>query len=176
MRRAHPRSQRARRAAWPLATAVMLGSWALPITEHVQADCRGGSCRDERSAEVLPPSTDLSRGAREVVLYLDAWAGHRAMALRYGPRHPDMIARVSLLAALASEVDGARAEGATIARDEVIGWLRASIVEVEARLSELGTRCGPQHLDLRGAEARRDALREALTHWSAGELYLPIVR
>ena len=28
----------------------------------------------------------------------------------------------------------------------------------KARLAEMGTRCGPQHIDLRGAEMRRDAL------------------
>jgi uncharacterized protein involved in exopolysaccharide biosynthesis len=86
-----------------------------------------------------------------------------------------MISRASVLAALAADLDGVRAEGARISRDEVIGWLRASIAEVEARLSELGTRCGPQHLDLRGAEARRDALREALARWQAGETFVPAV-
>ena len=152
-----------------------LVSCSLWIGPSAHADCRGGSCADARSPEVLAPSTELSAGAREVVLYLDAWAGYRAMSLRYGARHPDMIARASSLATLAAQIDGARAGGAGIARDEVIGWLRASIVEVEARLAELGTRCGPQHLDLRGAEARRDALREALARWQAGEIFVPAV-
>lgn len=149
---------------------------ALATTSVVRADCRGGSCRDPQSAEVLAPSMELSAGAREVVLYLDAWAGYRAMSLRYGREHPDMIARASSLAVLATEIDAVRARGARIARDEVIGWLRASITEVEARLAELGARCGPQHLDLRGAEARRDALREALGRWNAGDTFVPIVR
>jgi hypothetical protein len=140
-----------------------------------RADCRGGSCAETRSAEALAPSTELSPGAREVVLYLDAWAGYRALSLRYGARHPEMIARASLLATLAANLDAVRAGGARVSRDEVIGWLRASITEVEARLSELGTRCGPQHLDLRGAEARRDALREALTRWQAGETFVPAI-
>jgi uncharacterized protein involved in exopolysaccharide biosynthesis len=140
-----------------------------------RADCRGGSCADARSAVALAPSSELSRGAREVVFYLDAWAGYRAMSLRYGARHPEMIARVAALATLAADLDGVRAEGATVSRDEVIGWLRASIADVEARLAELGTRCGPQHLDLRGAEARRDALREALARWQAGEIFVPSV-
>jgi len=87
-----------------------------------------------------------------------------------------MITRSSLLATLASDLEAVRAEGATIAREEVLGWLRASLLDVETRLAELGTRCGPQHLDLRGAEARRDALREALAHWGAGEVYLPAAR
>lgn len=143
---------------------------------RAHADCQGGSCRDPHTAQALAPAVDLSPGAREAVAYLDAWAGYRAMSLRYGRAHPDMIARLSVLAALASELDAVRAEGASIARDEVLGWLRTSILDVEARLAELGSRCGPQHLDLRGAEARRDALREALTHWQAGEIYVPIVR
>jgi hypothetical protein len=161
------------RGAW---WSAGLGAFVLVLASApAQADCRGGSCADTRSPEVLAPSTDLSPGAREVVRYLDAWAGYRALSLRYGARHPEMISRASVLAALAADLDGVRAEGARISRDEVIGWLRASIAEVEARLSELGTRCGPQHLDLRGAEARRDALREALARWQAGETFVPAV-
>ncbi len=160
-----------------IATGLAAGVLAVAAcAATARADCRGGSCRDPQSAEVLAPSTELSPGAREVVLYLDAWAGYRAMSLRYGREHPEMISRLSSLATLATEIDGVRARGARIARDEVIGWLRASIVEVEARLAELGARCGPQHLDLRGAETRRDALREALRRWTAGDTFVPVVR
>ena len=157
--------------------ALLVATFTALLSASVaRADCRGGSCRDPQSAEVLAPSIELSPGAREVVLYLDAWAGYRALALRYGREHPDMIARVSLLATLATEIDAVRATGARIVTAEVVGWLRASITEVESRLAELGTRCGPQHLDLRGAEARRDALREALGRWNAGDAFVPIVR
>lgn len=141
-----------------------------------RADCRDGACRDPHAATALAPSTELSPGAREVVRYLDAWAGHRALALRYGREHPEMVARRSLLATLAADLDAVRASGARVASAEVIAWLRASLLEVEARLSELGARCGPQHLDLRGAEARRDALREALARWTAGETFVPPVQ
>lgn len=158
-----------------LGLALGLGL-ALADASLASADCEGGACRDAPSVPAPPAPATLSPGAREVVLYLDAWAGWRALTLRYGARHPEMIARLSLLATLASEVDAARAAGATIDGAEVVGWLRAALVEVEARLAELGSRCGPQHLDLRGAEARRDALREALSRWSAGETDLPAAR
>lgn len=153
--------------------AALAGLLVAATTQVARADCQGGSCREPASATALAPSTELSPGAREVVVYLDAWAGQRAMALRYGPRHPEMIARATMLATLAAEIDGVRARGARIERAEVIGWLRAAIADVTTRLAELGTRCGPQHLDLRGAEARRDALREALGRWESGETFVP---
>ncbi|GAB4213560.1 MAG: hypothetical protein OHK0013_37540 [Sandaracinaceae bacterium] len=138
----------------------------------VRADCEGGACREVARPGPPAPET-LPPGARELVRYLDAWAGARAMLLRYGARHPDLIARVSLLATLASELDAVRAAGATIDRAAVEAWLGAALADVEARLLELGNRCGPQHLELRGAEARRDALREALARVGAGDLEPP---
>jgi hypothetical protein len=162
-----------------LARAALVLALSLPTlasSSLVSADCEGGACRGAPAVPPPPAPSELSPGAREVVLYLDAWAGWRALTLRYGARHPEVIARLSQLAVLASEVDAARAGGAAIDRDAVLAWLRAALVEVEARLAELGSRCGPQHLDLRGAEARRDALREALARWSAGDLSLPVAR
>ena len=157
-----------------ITTLVAAAALLFPVlASEARADCQGGSCREPGAATALAPSTELSAGAREIVLYLDAWAGQRAMSLRYGPRHPEMLARASLLATLAAEIDGVRASGARIERAEVLGWLRAAIADVTARLAELGTRCGPQHLDLRGAELRRDALREALGRWEAGETFVP---
>jgi len=163
-----------RRASVTTATLLVAATlFAPPLAREVRADCQGGSCREASAATVLAPSPDLSPGAREVVAYLEAWVGQRAMMLRYGPQHPEMIARASMLAALATEVDAVRARGARVERAEVIGWLRASLADVITRLAEPGARRGPPHLDLRGAEARRDALREALGRWEAGETFLP---
>jgi hypothetical protein len=157
-----------------LRACVIAASIAAPLAfaGAVRADCEGGACREPARPGPPAPET-LAPGARELVRYLDAWAGGRAMLLRYGARHPEMVARASLLATLASELDAARADGATVDRAVVEAWLRAAIADVEARLVELGSRCGPQHLDLRGAEARRDALREALARVSAGTLEAP---
>jgi hypothetical protein len=155
-----------------VAAVVGLALTVLAANDVARADCEGGACRE--AARPGPPAPEtLTPGARELVRYLDAWAGARAMGLRYGARHPDMIARVSLLATLASELDAARAGGATIDRASVEAWLGAALADVEARLVELGSRCGPQHLDQRGAEARRDALREALARVQAGDLEPP---
>lgn len=153
-----------------LALCVLLLSGG---ASRVAADCGGGPCSEPHAALAPASPVVFSPGAREIALYLDVWAGYRAMSLRYGPRHPEMIARASALATLATELEAVRSQGVGISRDEVLAWLRSSILEVEARLAELGTRCGPQHIDVRGAEARREALVDALTHWAAGEVYLP---
>lgn len=108
----------------------------------------------------------MPRAAHEAAEYLDAWVTRRVLGLRLGPQHPDVLAAQAELVARYAALSPRTASDDA----EVLAWLRASLAETEARLAEMGSRCGPQHLDMRGAELRRDtlaALIDARTHGEA---------
>lgn len=133
---------------------------------RAHADCTGSSCTDSPHQErTAPPAQAMSRAAQDASAYLDAWVTRRVLRLRLGAQHPDAVAADARLVALH------RALAPRSAEDDaaVLTWLRSALLETEARLAEMGSRCGPQHLDMRGAELRRDALAVLIEARMRGE-------
>ena len=122
---------------------------------HATADCTGASCADSpHQARSVPAPEAISEPAQRATEYLDLWVTRRVLFLRFGAQHPDVVATQTQLASLHRALPSR-----TPADDDaVLAWLRFAHADTEARLAEMGTRCGPQHIDLRGAEMRRDAL------------------
>jgi uncharacterized protein involved in exopolysaccharide biosynthesis len=149
----------------PALTLLTLLLAATPSV-HVRADCTGNSCSDSHHQErVAQPAQAMSRAAREASEYLDVWVTRRVLRLRLGAQHPDVIATDARLLAMHQALSTRTASDDA----ELLASLRASLAETEARLAELGSRCGPQHLDMRGAELRRDALAALIEARLRGE-------
>jgi len=137
--------------------ALTLGvcAFAALTSVRARADCTGNACSDSPHQErALQESPALSEPARRATEYLDVWVTRQVLSVRYGARHPDVVTSQVQLASLYRALPSRTAEDDA----SVLAWLRFSHMETQARLAEMGTRCGPQHIDLRGAELRRDAL------------------
>ena len=137
-------------------TALALALGLLTTLTHARAlaDCTGNACSDSHQERALETSPVLSDSARRTTEYLDLWVTRRVLLLRLGAQHPEVIATEARLGVLHRALPLRSLEDDA----SVLAWLRFAHAETEARLAEMGSRCGPQHIDLRGAELRRDAL------------------
>jgi len=93
---------------------------------------------------------------REVVL---AWALLGPLSARYEAAHPDVQAARRALDEAIARAD--TAPGA-VDRAQLSAWVRERIAEVDARLAEMRASCRGGPPDVRGAQARRSALVDAL--------------
>lgn len=136
------------------ALALALGVLTTLTGARAMADCTGDACSDSHQERAVEAAPALSESARRTTQYLDLWVTRRVLLLRLGAQHPDVLAAEAQLLLLH------RALPPRLREDDasVLAWLRFAYGETEARLAEMGSRCGPQHIDLRGAELRRDAL------------------
>lgn len=135
--------------------ALALGMLSMLTGARAMADCTGNACSDSHPARAVEAAPMLSESAQRATDYLDLWVTRRVLLLRLGAQHPDVIAAQARLVVLHRALPARTRENEA----SVLAWLRFAHAETEARLAEMGSRCGPQHIDLRGAELRRDALR-----------------
>ncbi len=136
------------------ALAFALGVLTTLTGARAMADCTGDACSDSHQERAVEAAPALSPSARHATEYLDLWVTRRVLLLRLGAQHPEVIATEARLVVLHRALPLRSLEDDA----SVLAWLRFAHAETEARLAEMGTRCGPQHIDLRGAELRRDAL------------------
>lgn len=127
---------------------------------------------DQSEAPIVAPiegELPASRLQREVV---ERWARLRALRTGYGEQHVDVVrARVMLLAAERELLS----LGASVDRARVGAWIRAQIVDVDQRLSELSVSCQSGHPNVVSAQARRAALLEAQAAIEARGTFVPRV-
>lgn len=99
----------------------------------------------------------------------------RALSERYGDRHTDVLAARASLASLVTSLRSELASRGRIDRARLREWLRAELADVDARLAELRVSCTTTHVDVRGGQARRAALDEALRALEHDGRFLPDV-
>lgn len=120
------------------------------------------------SAQETPSAaTELQR------TLIETWVSVAAMQVRYGPSHPEVQEARARLQAQRASLVRALEGGEQIDAQAVRAWLAVQLADVEARLAEVSTRCGAGQPDLRTAERRRDALREAITRMESSGRLLP---
>jgi hypothetical protein len=99
----------------------------------------------------------------------------RALAERFGDRHADVLAARASLHSLVESLRAELAGRGRIDRARVREWLRVQIADVDARLAELRVTCTTTHVDVRGGQARRAALDEAMRAIERGGRFVPDV-
>jgi uncharacterized protein involved in exopolysaccharide biosynthesis len=109
------------------------------------------------SAQEAPSAaTELQRAL------IETWVSVAAMQVRYGPEHPEVREARERMEAQRGSLERELAAGGAIDAQVVRAWLVVQLADVETRLGEVSSRCGAGHPDLRTAERRREALREAI--------------
>lgn len=104
---------------------------------------------------------------------ITAVASYRAVRARHGEAHEATRERAIDVANATRRLRQVLATGARVDVVVVRSRVATELEDVENRLRELGTRCGGPAVEVLSAEARRDALREAIARLDEGGAYVP---
>lgn len=151
-----------RRAAVGAATcALVLASVGLPAAAQPAARDTVGREGDARDATALEEAA------------IAAWVSYRAVRARWGEAHETTLARAAEARAAADALEAVLSRGARVDTAALALRLEAELDDVVTRLGELGTRCGGPAVEVLAAEARRDALSEAIGRLTSDGPFVP---
>lgn len=151
------------RGALSVAVASALAMFTAPAPVAAQPATRDTATETDREHD----ATTLEDAA------IAAWVSFRAVRARWGDAHETTQARGAEARAAAEALEAALRSGARVDTDAVLSHLELELADVGARLAELGTRCGGPAVEVLAAEARRDALVEAIARLRSDGPFVP---
>ncbi|MCC6877674.1 MAG: hypothetical protein IT378_25420 [Sandaracinaceae bacterium] len=122
-------------------------------------------------ASTLPASAQGATDTQRALV--TRFAELRALGVRYGDAHPDVVAKRAAVESLRRSLREAIARGEPIDVPAARRDVEAMVADVDARIAELNITCGAGHFDVRTARARREALVEALSALRRGRPFVP---
>lgn len=146
---------------------------ALALVLALSIATASASAQDAPDESIVAPiegEPAASRTQREVI---ERFARLRALRIRYGERHADVVREQMMLVGAERDLLTASSEGAPIDRAPIVLWIRAQIADVDRRLAELSVSCQSGHPDVRTAQARRAAFVEAQRELEARGTFAP---